>query len=1265
VSCFGGNSGTASAIASGSTPGYTYLWLPGGTTGTSLNNLSATTYTIQVTDTNSCVKTEPFTITQPAAALSVTLSFTAGSCFGGSNGSASAVAAGGTAPYNYSWMPGNNNGSTFSNILTGTYTVSITDSRGCTVIDSIAVTQPPAIVLTTDSINSNCSLANGQASVIASGGTGAFSYLWSPSGGTDAIATGLLSGAYGIRVTDGNGCISTKEVTVNDNASPVATVPSTTNVSCNAGSNGTATVSVAGGAGPFTFSWMPGGITDSIATGLLPGTYTVTVTDANLCQSAPVTSPEITQPFPILITVTKTNATCFGDIDGTASAIASSGTPGYAYQWMPGGSTLQSVTNLSANTYTVQVTDTNSCVQTLPVVITEPNQLTAIISSFTNVNCNGGGDGTATSTISGGTLSYTYSWMPLGGNGPVGTGLTAGTYTITVTDINNCIDLDSVTITQPVQALSATGTGFSTSCFGGSNGTAGINTSGGTPTYSYLWTPSVSTNDTAFNLSPGNYAILVRDTKGCEVNVSLSIAEPSELSGTLVTVNPSCGLSNGSISSQLSGGSFPYTYLWSPGAATTSGINGLGIGAYSLIVTDASGCTKPLSASLTTTPNAIVSVSLINNVSCYGGNDGSATVTITQGTAPYIINWTPSGGNSLTASVLSAGTYVMNVTDAIGCQTIDSLVIDEPTAVDVSISSITNVLCNGGSTGSISVVATGGTGPLYTYSWAPVTSDSATAANLSTGTYTVNVTDQNNCLKSISATVTEPTLLSASVDTTIHATCYGGVGSATVLASGGVIPYSYSWSAPAIGQTGNQINNLSAAGYTVTVTDTNGCFTTANVIIKQPLKVITQAGTNDTLCFGQTGSISATAVGGAGNYSYAWQPSGAITAGTLPITPTTTTTYTVVAFDQIGCPGTPETVTAIVYNLTASNVQAMGTSPICPGQNSTIYVETSGSTGPLTYQWNNNLGTGTGAFVIALLQPNTYIVTVTNSCGLSVTDSAVVLFNPQPTLSLTSNSNSLCVPGSMPFFDNSVTGNTDDPITMWVWNFGDGTTSIEEDPIHSYGNPGSYLVTLTVSTVGGCTSNNASAPLTIDAHPIPTALFSVSSTSLDIPYDALICSNQSISANSYFWNFGDGGTSTLLNPQYVYASVGIFQVQLIAMNQYGCSDTSSIVITTDADVIFPNVFTPNPDGTQGGAYDLNVLNNDIFFPYSSGVIEFKIEIFNRWGEEIFESLDIKQGWDGYYRGAICQQDVYVWKAYVKLNNGKEFNKNGSVTILRY
>ncbi|MCE9538651.1 MAG: PKD domain-containing protein, partial [Bacteroidetes bacterium] len=1222
-------------------------------------------YTVTVTDSKGCIATNSVTISQPTAPLVVSSSSLPATCFGGTNGSVSSAAINGTGPYTFYWMPGSIAGQNITNLTAGTYTVTAKDSKGCIDTNSVTINQPDQIVLSTTSVNSDCGQPNGQTSVsIVSGGYLPFSYLWSPTGGTDAVVTNLVSGAYTVRVTDLKGSTSIQFGNVGENAAPILTISSVINVSCKGGSNGSAKVSTMGGIGPFTYSWMPLGGNDSIATGLTVGSYTVTVNGSNNCQSLATINPGITEPPPILITETNTPVTCFGGNDGTASVIASGGTPGYTYLWSNSGTSSQ-ISSLSAQTYTIQVTDTNNCVQSIPVLITEPSQLNVGISSTTNVSCYGFSDGAATAAVSGGTIDYTYNWLPLGDNGPIGTGLSEGTYTLTITDFNGCIKQDSVVITQPAQALSATSNVSNITCFGGSNGTAGIHPAGGTMAYSYQWNPSVSLNDTASGLASGNYTILIADNNNCQTNLAISITEPSEISGSLVSVDPSCGLSNGTISSQVSGGVLPYTYLWSLGGATTSGINGLGTGSYSLTVTDALGCTQTLSTTLTIMPNPVISVSAINNTSCFGGNDGSAAVYITQGTPPYTINWVPSGGNGLSASLLSVGTYTINVTDALGCLVLDSLIVAEPTPVDISITSITDILCNGGSTGSISVTATGGTGTLYTYSWAPVVSNSATAANLTIGTYTVNVMDQNNCIKSISATITEPSLLSASIDTTIHATCYGGVGSASALASGGVIPYSYSWSAPAIGQTGTEATNLIAGSYTITITDTNGCFTSANIIIKEPLEVVTTSGEDDTLCLGQTGTIAASAIGGAGNYYYAWQPSGAITLGTLPVTPSSDITYTVVAYDQMGCQGTPATVSVTVFNLTSSNIQAQGASPICPGQNTTIYVETTGSTGPLTYQWNHNLGTESGNYQVTPAQATTYIVTVSNMCGLSATDSITILLNPQPSIALTSANNSLCVPGSMPFFDNSVTGNINDPITMWEWHFGDGTISLEENPVHFYSQPGTYLISLTVTTVGGCTSNNLSSPLMVSAHPIPSAVFSVNSSNLDLPYDVLILNNQSVGANSYYWEFGDSGTSTQFNPQYVYSSLGIFKIQLIAMSQYGCVDTAFAEITTDADVIFPNVFTPNPNGNQGGFYNINNLSNDIFFPYSSGVIEFKIEIFNRWGEEIFESLDIKQGWDGFYRGVICQQDVYVWKAYIKLNNAKVFYKNGDVTLLRY
>jgi gliding motility-associated-like protein len=371
-----------------------------------------------------------------------------------------------------------------------------------------------------------------------------------------------------------------------------------------------------------------------------------------------------------------------------------------------------------------------------------------------------------------------------------------------------------------------------------------------------------------------------------------------------------------------------------------------------------------------------------------------------------------------------------------------------------------------------------------------------------------------------------------------------------------------------------------------------------------------------------------------------------------------------VAFDQNGCAGLPDTTNAIIYKLSAANIQTYGNSPICLGQSSLIGAQTSGDTGPLSVNWNQGLGSGKGPFIVSPNQPTLYLVTVTNACGASISDSVRVAFNPPPTI-LASNVGTLsCLPDFVNFFDNSITGNANDPIKSWFWNFGDGATSTEQNPQHNYTSPGTYSVSVTVTTDGGCTSNNSSSPIVIIGYPYPVAAFTANPTTLNLPYDILSCTNLSTGAISYDWNFGDGGTSSLLNPKHTYLSVGEYQVQLIATSINSCKDTTYVTIIADADVVFPNAFTPNSGSASGGYYIPGNTDNDIFFPYATGVIEYKFQVFNRWGELIFETEDIKQGWDGYYRGNLCQVDVYVWKAYVKLNNGKIFNKTGDVTLLK-
>ena len=1258
VSCFGGTNGTASITAYGGTPNYTFTWLSTGDTGSTITNLLAGLDSVRVTDNNGCILVTNFTVNQPAAPLNTVLSSTPVSCFGGFDGSVTAVSSGGTPPYSYNWMPGNLSGAGLSNLPVGTYTVTVTDIKSCPFAASVTVTEPTIISLITSSINANCGKADGQASVVASGGTGTYSYLWSPFGAIDSTATGLVAGNYSVKVTDSNGCNSIGTITVNDTPGPVASIFSTTNVSCYGGSDGTATVSVSGGTAPFTYLWSPLGDTGVTATNLSVGVYTVVVTDSNGCQSTPTLTPIITQPNPIVAIVSTTNVSCFGGNDGAAAINAFGGTPNYTFTWLTSGATGTSISNLFAGLDSVRVTDNNGCISTFPYTITEPTVLTSNITSSTNVSCFGGANGTATVGVAGGTPFYSYQWLPSGGNNATATGLSAGNYTVNITDSKGCLTSSNITITEPVLALTATNTTSPNSCFGGSNGTATVTPSGGTPNYFYSWSPFGGTSQTATGLPIGNYVVTVTDANNCTTNTAVTISQPTAVQGTLATISPSCGLPNGIITSQITGGTPPYSYLWSPGGEITSSINGLATGNYSLQVTDAGNCTFILDTTLTPIPIPTVAITNATPVSCFNGSDGTATAAINSGTPPYSINWSPFGGTNITATGLFEGTYYVVVTDGLGCLASDSVVITQPTPVNLT-ATTTMVSCNGGNDGQITALANGGT-PNYTYTWSPVLPVGATVSNLSVGTYTAIVTDQNNCSTSISLSITQPTALTSAVSTTTNPTCStSDNGTASVTTSGGTVPYSFLWSN---GQTGSTAVNLIGGAYSVVVTDAKGCIVTVNTSITQPAPITSIAGLNDTICIGASAIVTATATGGAGNYSYGWQPVGVTNSGTLNVSPTINTTYTVIAFDQNGCPGSMDTVEVIVYDLQSNDVEITATETmICPGQSIVLFAQQNSTAGgPLTFSWNNGLGSSPGPHVVTPSVPTSYIVTVSNSCGVTIKDTVYINFNTPPTVLFDAPVSS-CFLSAVQFIDNSTSGNPNDELVSWLWNFGDGSTSTNQNPTHLYPQAGNYSVTLTVTTANGCTNTGVSS-VGVQILPSPTAAFSVNSTLFYLPTESLITTNQSVGANSYYWTFGDGGTSTQTNPTYLYNLVGNFEIELTATNKYGCKDVAKVNVTTTADVVFPNAFTPS--GPSDGFYDINDLSNDIFFPYTSGVVEYQFEIFNRWGELIFATTNIKQGWNGYYKGEIVQQGVYVWKAYLKLNNGKEFNKAGDVTVLR-
>ncbi|MHA3789557.1 hypothetical protein ACX0HA_15205, partial [Flavobacterium hauense] len=438
VLCFGNTTGTATVDVTGGTGAYSYSWntTPVQTTATA-TGLAAGTYTVTVTDANACTTTQTFTITQPAAALVAT----AGSqtnilCFGNATGTATVNVTGGTGAYTYSWntTPAQTT-ATATGLTAGTYTVTVTDANGCTTTQPFTITQPAAALVATAGPQTNVLCfgnTTGAATVNVTGGTGAYSYSWNTTPvQTAATATGLAAGTYTVTVTDANACTTTQVFTITQPAAALtATAGPQTNVLCFGNATGAATVNVTGGTTAYSYSWNTTPVqTTATATGLIAGTYTVTVTDANGCTTTQAFT--ITQPAAALVATAgpQTNVLCFGNATGAATVNVTGGTTAYSYSWnttpVQTGAT---ATGLAAGTYTVTVTDANACTTTQSFTITQPAAaLVATAGPQTNILCFGNATGAATVNVTGGTGAYSYSWntTPVQ-TAATATGLTAG-----------------------------------------------------------------------------------------------------------------------------------------------------------------------------------------------------------------------------------------------------------------------------------------------------------------------------------------------------------------------------------------------------------------------------------------------------------------------------------------------------------------------------------------------------------------------------------------------------------------------------------------------------------------------------------------------------------------------------------------------------------------------------------------------------------------------------------------------------------------------
>jgi gliding motility-associated-like protein len=754
VNCNGFAQGSINITVTSGTPPYNYQW-SNGVTVEDLSAIPAGLYTVIVTDAVGCLVAQVYNVTEPQL-LNATLFISNPTC-GNANGLLTANTTGGTPGYTYLWSNGLTT-QTISGLPTGSYTLTVTDTLGCMQNVSAALVDfgTPLITLiglTNISCNGG---SNGIIDISVTSGGGFYTFLWS-NGVTTEDLFNVTAGTYTVTVTDLSGCSSTDTYfTVEPTA--LQLIVNKENATCGV-ANGIASISVQGGIGPYLYLWSDGSTTDTISA-LSPGIYTVTVTDFSNCSSS--TSVLVNNiNAPIVTSNSLKSVSCKGLSDGKIDVNITGGVFPYFYLWN-NGATTQDLFNIPAGIYTLTLTDANNCVTIFTHTITEPDSLIASFSS-TFASCNLS-NGSATVTVQGGTLPYTYAWSA-GSQSQTQPGVTAGVYTVTVTDDKGCTLSNSVLVANPAAPQLINTAITHVNCYGAANGAISYDIFSGTPPFNFIWSNGETTQNIG-GLLTGNFAVTVTDSANCTSIVNFIVNQSTQIQAISNSINANCGFSNGIAQIvSVSGGNPPYSFVWSDGS-TNAAITNLFAGSYTASITDSVGCTISTIINVNNTDGPQISLIDSSNVTCFGGNNGSVTIAISGGSAPYQISWTGTAKDSVFVDDLTAGQHTATVTDAAGCLAFYTVTLSEGDSMIITanipqLNVPYHTTCYGSSDGSITAQVTGGVLPL-TYLWSTSVSTQSINNNPA-GNYTVIVTDALGCTNSNSFVITSPPQIIATV----------------------------------------------------------------------------------------------------------------------------------------------------------------------------------------------------------------------------------------------------------------------------------------------------------------------------------------------------------------------------------------------------------------------------------------------------------------------------------------------------------------------
>ncbi len=1118
ISCFGANDGGIDITTSSGSIPFAYMWSDAGLT-EDRTNLIPGNYTVTVTDIMGCQDSNSFLITEPSALILIE-SHNDVLCYGGNNASIDITVTGGTIPYSFIWNDGILTEDR-SALIAGSYSVTVTDNNSCSTSITINIIEPASIVL--NEIHSDVSCNAGSDAAIdltVSGGVLPYSYLWS-NGDSNEDLVNIVVGIYSVTVTDANGCLSTISINITE-PTLLAVTETHVDVSCFGLADGSIDITVTGGVLPYAFLWNDGDLNED-RSAIIAGNYSVIITDANGCTTNIAIT--ITEPATLAVSETHADVLCFGGNNANIDITVTGGTLPYAYLWNDGDLN-EDRTALVAGNYSVIITDANGCTTNIAVSIIEPT-LVVLSETHVDVLCFGGNNGSIDLTVLGGVLPYAYLWND-GDTNEDRSSLFAGIYTIDVTDANACVTSLTINIVEPT-AIAITETHINVTCNGFNNGSIDISISGGVAPYSYLWSNTSITEDLN-SIIAGSYTLTVTDANACTSTITISVTEPGILTATETHADVYCfGGSDASIDITMSGGTAPYSYLWNDGTLTEDR-SALSIGTYSVIVTDANSCTTTISINIVEPMLLILSETHVD-VFCFTGNNGSIDLTINGGVAPYTYLWNDGDLNE-DRSLLIAGIYDVTVTDANGCIANLSATIVEPADLIIA-GSHTDVSCFAGNDGTISITISGSVAP-YTYIW----NDGDTnedRTNLTAATYDVTVTDFNACIETYSVIVAEPTLLSLS-STHVDVLCFGGNNASIDLTViGGTTPYNFAWSNSGVTE---DLSNITAGIYSVTVTDANSCLAILSDTIFEPTALaISETHIDVTCAGGNDASIDITLTGGVAPYTYLWndlittEDRDTLIAGT----------YTVVATDSNGCQ-----ITQIINVIEMHPLPTVTVTPdqaICFGQSLQL-----NATGGINYSWSPITGLDDPNISNPIATPvitTTYNVLVTDVFTCQNTGTVTVTVNPIPT-GITTNDTTICEGNSVQIIaTGGVTYN-------WTPSTGLSCTTCA-DPIASPTTTTIYHVVVTNQFSCAITDTFV---LTIE--PLPNIVASP---------DQAICFGETVQLAStggvlYTWTPVTGLSCTACpDPFATPTSTTVYNVQVFSA--FGCSDNEDITITVN------------------------------------------------------------------------------------------------------